>query len=77
MITKIIRIDGADHAVLANGDVRELVRYRISSSDVTANGDGTYSIPRITDAEDSDTALTRDTADMYTYDEELKVWWKL
>lgn len=76
MITKIIQIDGSDHAIMPNGDVRKLVRHRISSTDVIANSDGTFSIPAIVDAKDSDTAYTRDTVEIYMYDEEKQVWWK-
>ena len=75
MITKIIKIDGSDHGVAPDGDVHPLDRYRISSSDVVANGDGTFSIPGIKDARDSETAYTRDTQDIYMYDEEKNVWW--
>lgn len=76
MITKIIQIDGSEHAIAANGDVRKRACYQIKSEDVSANGDGTYSIPGITDAKNADYAITMDTCDMYKHDEDLHAWWK-
>lgn len=76
MITKIIQIDGSEHAIAPNGDVRKRATYQCKSGDVTANGDGTYSIHAITDAKNADLAVTMDTCAVYKYDEELKVWWE-
>jgi hypothetical protein len=75
MITKIIQIDGSEHAIAPNGDVRKRACYQIKSADVTANGNGTYSIPGITDAKNADLASAMDTCDCYKYDEELQAWW--
>lgn len=76
MITKVIQIDGSAHAIMPNGDVRKRACYQIKSADVTANGNGTYSIPDIIDAKNADFATAMDTCDMYKYDEDINAWWK-
>ena len=76
MITKVIQIDGSAHAIMPNGDVRKRACYHIKSADVTANGNGTYSIPAIIDAKNADLATTMDTCVLYKYDEDIDAWWK-
>ena len=76
MITKIIQIDGSEHAIMPGGDPRKRACYQIKDADVTANGDGTYSIPGITDARNADLASTMDTCRLFKFDEDINAWWE-
>ena len=76
MITKIIQIDGSEHAIMPGGDPRKRACYNCKSADVVDNGNGTYSIPEITDARNADVATTMDTCKFYKYDEDINVWWE-
>ena len=75
MQTRVATFNGDDYAIDENGFPKyKIVRYRIYSNEVLQNGDGTYSIPSIKKPRDCYWAYTRDTADLYMYDEEKQVW---
>lgn len=75
MTTRVATIGGDEYAVDEYGRAKyKILRYRINSADVIPNADGTYSIPSIKAPKDSYWAYTRDTADLYIYDEDKKAW---
>ena len=77
MIRGIVNKDGGEYVTDESGKIcYARISYRISAGDVVDNGDGTYAIPGIQYARDSFTAMVRESADMYVYDEERQVWWK-
>ena len=76
MITKIIQIDGSEHAIMPGGDPRKRACYNCKSADVVDNGNGTYSITGITDARNADLAITIDTVEVFKHDEDINAWWK-
>ena len=76
MATKVIQIDGSEHAIMSDGDVRKVATYYCLSSEVIDNGDGTYSIPSVKDARDSDRAYTKDTQEVFMYEESIAAWYK-
>ena len=76
MATKVIKIDGSEHAIMSDGDVRKVATYYCLSSEVIDNGDGAYSIPAVKDARDSDRAYTKDTQEVFMYEESIAAWYK-
>ena len=76
MATKVIQIDGSEHAIMSDGDVREVATHYCLSSEVVDNGDGTYSIPTVKDARDPDRAYTKDTQEVFMYEESIDAWYK-
>lgn len=75
MTTRVALINGEKYAVDERGFPKyRIIRYRIDSKDVAPNANGTYSIPTIPNPRDSQWAYTRDTADLYIYDEDKKGW---
>lgn len=75
MAVKVIQIDGSEHAIMSDGDVRKVATYYGMASEVIANGN-TYSIPTVTDARDPDRFYTKDTKEVYIYDEGVGAWYK-
>lgn len=76
MATKVIQIDGSEHAIMPDGDVRKVATYYCLSSEVINNGNGTYSIPTTVDPHDPDRAYTKDTQEVYMYEESIAAWYK-
>lgn len=69
MITKVIEIDGSEHAIRPNGDIRKVATYYGMDADVVGN-----TISGITDALDPDRFYTKDTKRLFIYDEDAAVW---
>ena len=78
MITKVIEIDGSEHAIRPNGDVRKVATYYGKDADLASNGDGTYTIssPYVRDAVDADRFYTKDTMRVFMFDEDISQWWE-
>lgn len=77
MIRGIINKDGGEYVTDESGNIcYPKISYRISDQDVVDNGNGSFNIPGIQYARDSFTAMTRETATLYVYDEEKRAWWK-
>lgn len=71
MITKVIEIDGSEHAIRPNGDIRKVATYYGMDADVTDN-----TIFGITDALDADRFYTKDTMRIFIFDEDSSRWWE-
>ena len=64
MITNVIQIDGSEHAIMPNGDVRKVV---------TANGKSTDVKPT-TGYRNGDRFYEMDTQKVFMFDEDTKTW---
>lgn len=71
MITKVIELDGSEHAIRPNGDIRKVATYYGMDADVSGN-----TIPGITDAKDADRFYAKDTMRMFIFDEDNSQWWE-
>ena len=67
MITEVLEVDDRG---------REHINYFGKKKHVVDNGNGTYSIPAVTNMRDSYCFYTKDDPNVYMYDEEDRVWWK-
>lgn len=76
MAMKVIKIEGTEYAVLPNGDLRKVATHYGVSSEVIDNGNGTYSIPTANDPHDPEVFYTKDTQDVYMYEESITAWYK-
>ena len=76
MATKVIQIEGSERAIMPNGDLRKVVTHYGLASEVMNDGDGTYTIPTITDARNPDRFYTKDTQEVYIYEESINAWYK-
>lgn len=76
MAAKLVSKHGGEVVVEAPGSEHYRAIFKPYNADVIDNGDGTFSIPSITDAQDLDIAFTRETQACYEYDSTRKVWWK-
>lgn len=77
MITKQATINGTDYILFPRCQKDILHTYWCKSKDVVENADGSYSIPGITDARNSEPCAVMDTRMVLVYDEEAAVWWKM
>ena len=77
MATKIICQNGGEYVHVSGNEVRERAVYKVYASDVVPSGDDSFLIPSIADAGESDLASTRDTRELYEYDEKKRVWWQV
>lgn len=75
MVSKIIATDGSEYVVDATGAPHPRAIYKPYDVEVIDNGNGTFSIPSITDAQDLDIAFTRETQACYEYDSARNIWW--
>lgn len=76
MATKVIKIEGTEYAIMPNGDLRKVAIHYGVSSEVVNNGNGTYSIPTVKDALNPDSFYTKDTQEIYMYEESISAWYK-
>lgn len=76
MTAKIVCKHGGEVVVNGPGDEHYRDVYKPHDADVTANADGSYSIPAIENPQDLDLACTRETQTFYEYDSAKKAWWK-
>lgn len=76
MATKVIQIEGTEYAIMPNGDLRKVATHYGLSSEVVDNGDGTYSIPSVKDALNPDSFYTKDTREVFMYEESIAAWYK-
>lgn len=64
MVTKVIQIDGSDHAIMPNGDVRKVARHYGNSAD-TKPIEGVFN---------ADKFYEMDTGKFFLFDEDNKTW---
>lgn len=75
MITKQATINGTVFNIFPKCEKSYSYTHFGKQADVIANGDGSYSIPKITDANDADHFVAKDTGFVLVYDAEDKAWW--
>ena len=76
MAIKTIEIDGSMHAIMPDGDVRKVATYFGMAAEVVNNGNGTYSIPTVTDARNPDVFYAKDTKEVFMFEESINAWYK-
>ena len=76
MITKVIQIDGSEHAILPNGDLRKVATYYGLDKDVTSNADGSYTISVPDVPCDPDRFYTKDTHRVFIYESSVNGWFE-
>jgi hypothetical protein len=77
MTTKVIQIDGSEHAILPNGDIRKVATYYGMDKDVTPNADGSFTINTPDAPNDPDRFVTKNTGRIFVYESSIDSWFEM
>ena len=77
MITKQAKINGTEYIIFPKCEKDILHTHWGKAKDAVKNADGSYSIPGIEDARNSEPFIAMDTGLVLVYDQEDGVWWEM
>ncbi len=77
MITKQATINGTNYILFPKCQKDILHTHWGKANDVAQNSDGSYSIAGAEDPRNSEPFIAMDTGEVFVYDEEGGVWWKM